>query len=163
MVLLQDGTWAMKDGTFDKEAHELQKKLHDAKKALAEAALKQIRLPANPTVEEQRIYGMPENPVEDLLNQVVLKHPKAFWIEGCERPRIKNFAVDLQTKPEYKPRASQPFNLGEFDQARVGYCVYEECMLGKRVMFDPEKHELPEWMSSLFVVDQRGKACLGVW
>ena len=34
-------------------------------------------------------------------------------------------------------------------------------MLGKRVMFDPELHELPEWLSALFVVDQRGKGLLG--
>lgn len=36
-----------------------------------------------------------------------------------------------------------------------------ECKLGKRVMVNPEVHELPEYLSALFVVDQKGKGLIG--
>ena len=36
-----------------------------------------------------------------------------------------------------------------------------ECALGKRVKFDPSIHDLPEWMSASFVVDQKGKGLVG--
>ena len=44
---------------------------------------------------------------------------------------------------------------------RVDYFVSEECKLGKRIMYDPAVHELPEGTTALFMVDQGGKGILG--
>lgn len=92
---------------------------------------------------------------------MILRFPKCLWIDGCSKPRIKNYQIDIELKPDARPKAMQPFHLSEFDQLRVDWMVEEECLLGKRVMYDPKRHELPEHLSAMFCVDQKGKGLLG--
>ena len=84
-----------------------------------------------------------------------------YWVESCEGPKIKDFEIYLEVRPDVKAKAAQPFNLSEYDQLRVDYFVAEECRLNKRRMYDPMKHGLPEWTCALSMVDQRGKGILG--
>ena len=77
---------------------------------------------------------MPESPKQDFLDTVLMHYPDVLWIEGCEGPRLKNqdgspFVIGLQVKPDAVPKASQPFNLSEYDQCRVDFYVRQECAL----------------------------------
>ena len=107
------------------------------------------------------LYNLPEKPVEHCVKQVIRKFPYALWIEGCEGPTMRTFEIDVELKEGSRPRAMQPFNISAYDQLRVDYMIEEEVALGKRVHFDPNIHRLPEWASSLFIVDQKGKGVLG--
>ena len=52
-------------------------------------------LPSFPSEEECGLYSMPSQPTEDWLDRVVATHPKVFWIEGCEAPRLGDCKIKL--------------------------------------------------------------------
>ena len=43
----------------------------------------------------------------------------------------------------------------------MDFRIEEEIALGKRVRYDPAIHELPQWLSAVFVGDQKNKGLLG--
>ena len=74
---------------------------------LKEQAKPKVKLPASPSKEECAWYSMPSQPTDEWLNKVVATHPKVFWIEGCEAPRLRDFKIKLELKPGATPYAAQ--------------------------------------------------------
>ena len=71
-------------------------------------AQEKLKLPAVPSREDMKKFGIPVKPKEGWTNRVVAQHPRAPWIEGCEGPRIKDFRIKLELKENAKPYAAQP-------------------------------------------------------
>ena len=67
--------------------------------------------------------------------------------------------MDLQLKPDAKPRLFQPYPLSEYDQLRLEFHEDMEVQQGKARW--ATEGEWSSWGSPSFVTDQEGKGLLG--
>ena len=113
-----------------------------------------------PTGRAPKVGGPPEE-VEKVWKDIVLKHRRCFWIDGCAAPCVQNHKIHFSVRPNAVPVARQPIPVSPFDDMRVEYHIEENVVLGKLQKIDTVREGVPEWSTPVFVVDQDAKGVLG--
>ena len=86
-----------------------------------EDALRAILWPAGKAPK----IGGPSEEGEKIWKDIVLKHRRCFWLDGCAAPAVRDHQIHFTVRPNAVPVARQPIPVSPYDDMRVEYHIEE--------------------------------------